>query len=372
MKVGIVCPYSLSWPGGVQGHVLSLSSHLQDLGCETRVVAPCDATPPAPEVISIGGSRPFDANGSIARLALGPGPFVRVGRTLAAEKFDLIHIHEPFQASASIFALIQAGRTPVVATFHAAAEELDHYKRFRAILMPLWRKIDLRAAVSPAAAELARKYFGGEYRILPNGVELERFAECEPSQREPSDFVVLFVGRLEPRKGCEVLLRSWAAIESSVSNARLWIVGTGPQESELREFASNARLRKVEFLGSVGTSELRRRFKGADVFCSPAVGGESFGIVLLEAMAAGTPVIASDLPGYSSVVAGGAGILFPPGDADSLTRAVVSLSGDHESSAALAANGKKRAAEFDWVRLANNVLAVYEETLTMGETTSAA
>lgn len=372
MRVALVCPYSLSWPGGVQGHALSLSAHLRNLGCEVRVIAPCDATPPSREVIAIGRSRPFDANGSIAHLALGPRPFLRVRHALDAGDFDVIHIHEPFQASASIFALLQARRTPVLGTFHAAAEELDHYRRLRPVLEPLWRRIAIRAAVSEAAADLAQRYFGGDYRILPNGVEVEAFAGARPSSRDPDEFVVLFVGRLEPRKGCADLIEAWKTVEARLPAARLWVVGTGPQEPDLRGAAAGAGLGRVEFLGSLETEELRSRFKGADLFCSPATAGESFGIVLLEAMAAGTPVLASGLPGYASVLKGGAGELFAAGNSTALAASLVALAEDPNRRRTLAKRGASRAAEFDWKVLAKDVLEVYEELLMTGDGKNAA
>lgn len=372
MKVALVCPYSLSWPGGVQGHVLSLSGHLRDLGCEVRIIAPCDATPPSREVIPIGRSRPFQANGSIAHLALGPRPFLRVRHALEAENFDLIHIHEPFQASASIFALVQSRCTPVLGTFHAAADELDHYRRFRPLLETLWRRITMHAAVSEAAADLARKYFGGDYRILPNGVEFDAFADARPVAKGTDEFVVLFVGRLEPRKGCASLIEAWKAIDARLPRARLWVVGTGPQEPDLKRAVVRAGLSSVDFLGSLETDELRRRYKSADLFCSPAIEGESFGIVLLEAMAAGTPVLAADLAGYATVVKGGAGDLFVAGDTAALAERVIALAENPERRSMLAKAGCARAAEFDWKVLAGEVLKAYEDLLKMGASRSAA
>lgn len=372
MKVALVCPYSLSWPGGVQGHVLSLSGHLRDLGCEVRVIAPCDATPPSHEVISIGRSRAFDANGSVAHLALGPRPFLRVRHALEAEDFDLIHIHEPFQASASVFALVQSRRTPVLGTFHAAADELDHYRRLKPVLEPLWRRITMRAAVSDAAADLARKYFGGDYKILPNGVEVDAFADARPVAKDPDEFVVLFVGRLEPRKGCADLIEAWKTVEARLPGARLWVVGTGPQELDLKGAVLGAGLSRVDFLGSLETEELRRRFKSADLFCSPATEGESFGIVLLEAMAAGTPVLAGDLAGYASVLKGGAGELFAAGNSTALAKSLIALAENPDRRSTLVKAGSARAAEFDWRVLADDVLKAYEELLMMGDGRSAA
>lgn len=363
MKVGLVCPYSLSWPGGVQGHVLSLSWHLRELGCDTRIIAPCDATPPAVEVSSIGGSHPFNANGSIANLSVGPRTFVRTRRVLLAEHFDLLHVHEPFQAGASVFALLHSGGVPVVGSFHAAATEMAPYRRLHALLSWLWRRIDLHAAVSPAAADLVRRYFGGEYRILPNGIEVSDFVEAKPADRDPDDFIVLFVGRLERRKGCKILLRAWQEIEETIPAARLWVVGTGPEEPSLREMVARAKCSRVEFLGSLDAAELRGRYRAADLFCSPAIEGESFGIVLLEAMAAGTPILASDLPGYRELLRDDVGKLFTPGDSESLRSELIAMWMDPRALRSFSERGRERVSEFDWKILAREVLSTYEEVI---------
>lgn len=366
MKVGIVCPYSLSWPGGVQNHVMSLTAHLRESGIDTRLIAPCDAQPPLTEVISVGSSVAVPANGSIARLALRPSSVLRLARILADEDFDLLHLHEPFQAGPTILSLLMAHRTPILATFHAAADELKQYEVLRPVLVPLASRLTERAAVSEAAAQLAAKYFGGEYVLLPNGVEVARFARAEPWPRPDERFVALFVGRLEPRKGCGVLLDAWSEVRSRVDDAHLWIVGSGPEREVLERKAADLDLGGVEFLGALGGPELASRFAAADVFCSPAIAGESFGIVLLEAMAAGTPVVASALDGYASVASGGAALLTRIGDPNELASAIRDIANDDALAARLSLAGRERASEYSWNSLIGKVVETYEEVIGRG------
>lgn len=361
MKVGLVCPYSLSWPGGVQTHVLALAPRLQEAGIDVRIVAPCDAAPPVPELIGTGPSIPVPANGSIARLAFGPSSVMAVRRILREERFDVLHIHEPFQAGASLLALSMAHGTPVVGTFHAAADELAWYRLLSPVLRAIASRITVRAAVSGAARALAEKYFGGEYVILPNGIEPAEFAGVDPYPRAAGEFVLLFVGRLEPRKGCEILLEAWPRIRSEVPGATLWIAGDGPEGDLLRERARSAGLESVDFLGRVSRDELAGRYRTADAFCAPSLGGESFGIVLLEAMAAGTPVVASDLPGYAEVVEDGRdGLLFERSDPEALAARVCELARDDGLRVQLASRGPARAAEFAWEALVPRVIEQYE------------
>ncbi len=276
---------------------------------------------------------------------------------------DVVHLHEPLQAGVSLYMLTLARRPPTVGTFHAAADRMPFYDWFRRPLYRLLERVDVLAAVSPAARELVRTHFGDEVasrvRILPNGLDVARFAVASRplAERGPT---VLFVGRLEKRKGCEVLLRAWPAILKTEPRAVLRVIGDGPLREDLESVASG--LSGVAFEGRVDDDTLVRAYGSARVVCVPSLGSESFGIVVLEAMAAGACVVASDLAGYRWV---GAGMvrLVPPGDPGALAGAVSELLRSDQEAERLSKGGRKRAADFDWERLLPDVVTAYEEAV---------
>ncbi len=360
--MALVCPYSLSVPGGVQGQVLSLARALRQGGHEATVLAPLDGggadqvLPPG-SVIGVGRSIPIPANGSIARLA--PGP-LSAGRTLAALghlRPDVVHVHEPLAPGPTWAALARA--EPKVGTFHRAGTV-----KGRALVAPAARRLcarlAVRAAVSVEAADTARLLAGGSYELIGNGVELERFAAAVPFPTGGP--TVCFVGRHEPRKGLGVLLDAFGRLEPGLG-ARLWVTGEGPQTAELRR--RFAPVGGVQWLGRVSDDELARRLAGASVLCAPSLGGESFGVVLVEALAARTVVVASDIPGYASVL-GSHGVLVPPGDAVALAEALgtalvdAGLGRGCGSPTALEA-AADRAARWSMRSVASRYLEVYEQ-----------
>lgn len=365
MRVGLVCPYSLSFPGGVQGQVLALAASLRRRGVEARVLAPCDGPPPETFVIPLGKSVPTAANGSVAPVAPDPAAQLRTIRALWDEDFDVVHVHEPLAPGPTVTTLLLRP-APLVGTFHAAGSQPAY-----TALAPLVRwgaqRLDLRVAVSEDARRLAADHLGGDYELLFNGIEVERFAAArpEPTGGRPT---VLFLGRHEPRKGLEVLLR---AVPHLPDDARVWVAGTGPATEELRARHHDPR---VEWLGRIDDAERDRRLAGATVFCAPSLGGESFGIILLEAMAAGTPVVASSIEGYAKVatVPGPDGVtppepaavLVPPDDPDALGRALADLLADPDRVTAQAVLGRARAAQFDLERLTDAYLAMYRDVMT--------
>lgn len=355
VRIGIVSPYSLSLPGGVQGQVLGLARALRRKGHEVRVLAPCDGPPPDAGVTPLGASLPTASNGSVAPIAPDISAQLRTMRALRDERFDVVHLHEPMVPGPTQTAILFKA-SPLVATFHAAGNT-GLYKAFRPLVRAAANRIEVRCAVSEDARETAEKAMGGRYVLVFNGVDPSEFEGVEPTPSpHPS---ILFLGRHEPRKGLEVLL---GALPHLPEDVRIWVAGEGPQTGELRErWADDER---IEWLGRISEEEKLARLLGASVFCAPSLHGESFGIVLIEAMAAGTPVVASDLPGYSNVArAGTDALLVPPGDSEALGEALRRVLDDDELSAALVRSGHGRAAEFSLDRLADRYVELYREAI---------
>jgi phosphatidylinositol alpha-mannosyltransferase len=351
MRVGLVCPYSLTIPGGVQGQVLGLARSLRGLGHEVRVLGPCDGPPPDAGVTPLGRSVPAAANGSVAPIAPDPSAQLRTIRCLRDEAFDVLHLHEPLVPGPCHTAILFRN-APVIGTFHAAGVSAA-YRWLGPGVRWGARKLDLRCAVSDDARQLAQRYLGGEYTLLFNGIEVEHFAKAEPW---PTDGpTIFFIGRHEPRKGLAVLLEAMALLPGDV---HLWVGGDGPETAELR--ARHGHDARIEWLGRIDDDEKAARLRGADVFCAPSLRGESFGVVLLEGMAALTPVVASDLPGYRNVArAGSDAVLVPPGDAAALARALEGVLADSSCSEALVGSGFQRAEEFSMDNLARRYAELY-------------
>lgn len=351
MRVGLLCPYSLSIPGGVQGQVMGLARTLRARGHEARVLGPCDGPPPAPFVTPLGKSVPAAANGSVAPLAPDPAAQLRTMRALWDEDFDILHLHEPFAPGPCMTALV-IKPAPTIGTFHAAGESFA-YKHMGAGTRFLNRRLDLRCAVSEDARQLASSAAAGQFTLLFNGVEL---ASYRSGESWPTDGpTIFFCGRHEPRKGLAVLLEAMAGLPGDV---RLWVGSDGPETAALRaHWAGDPR---VEWLGRLSDEEKVARLRGADVFCAPSLRGESFGVVLIEAMAAETPIVATELPGYANVARPGRDAeLVRPGDPKGLAAALTRVLTDHDLRKRLVASGRERAGEFSMDRLADRYLQLY-------------
>jgi len=363
LRIGLLCPYSLTTPGGVQGQVMGLARALRKMGHEVRVLGPCDGAPPDTFVTPIGESLPTVANGSIAPLAPDPSAALRTIRVLRDEQFDVLHIHEPLTPGASITALVMR-TAPIVATFHAAGESLS-YKYLSAPLKGFASAIDHRVAVSKDAVLLAQRYIGGDYQILPNGVELDRFiASSQNTSITHGDSSLIrrsifFCGRHEPRKGLEVLLQAHATLPDNVD---LWIASEGPETERLkREWAGDSR---IMWLGRISDAEKAKRLSQADVFCAPSLGGESFGVVLIEAMAAATPIVASALDGYMNVATHEIdALLVEPNDPAALEVALRRILLDQELAHRLVLRGQERATGFSMVQLASTYVDIYRRVI---------
>jgi len=355
IRVGMVCPYSLSLPGGVQGQVLGIARAMRAMGVEARVLAPCDGPPPESWVTPLGASVAAAGNGSIAPIAPDPSAALRTIRALRDERFDIVHLHEPFVPGPTLTALLFSDG-PLVGTFHRAGA-IAGYRVMRRPGRWAARRLALRCAVSTLALETARNAFGGDYELLWNGIDVDVVSAAAPWPTTGP--TVLFLGRHEPRKGLAVLIE--AVVRYGVE-ARVWVASEGPQTAALREETlGDARF---EWLGPVGEQEKLRRLRGADVLAAPSLHGESFGIVLLEGMAAGTAVVASDIPGYANVARPARdALLVPPGDAAALAAALrQALAGGPEIKA-MRESAYERASEHSLRALAQRYLALYEPLL---------
>jgi len=365
--VGLVCPYDFEVPGGVQYHVRDLAEHLIGQGHHVEVIAPGDEDAGGPDYLTLcGRAVPVRYNGSVARLAFGPVTSSRVTRWLEQGDFDVVHIHEPLSPSVSVLALL-AAEAPVVATFHASSLRLRAMQAAYPLVRPLLEKIIGRIAVSEAARRTVTTHLGGDAVIIPNGVEVDDFAHATPrpewrgTEEAPT---VAFLGRIdEPRKGLPVLSTAMEEVLRQRPGTRLLIAGPGDVEAA-RDRMSPEVAAASTFLGMVSDEEKAAMLASVDAYIAPHIGGESFGIVLVEAMAAGAPVIASDLPAFTAVLDGEAnGRLFTTGDAQACARTILDVLGDPAQRARLRAAGQARARHYDWSVVAAQITAVYETVI---------
>lgn len=356
LRIGLVCPYSLTIPGGVQAQVLGLARVLRRMGHEARVLGPCDGTPPTTYVTSLGKSIPTAANGSVAPLAPDVSASLRTMRALRDEDFDVLHVHEPYAPGPTMTALL-LDLSPSVGTFHAAGDSAS-YHYGRRPLRWLGTHLDARCVVSKDALELVERYFGpGDYEMMGNGVELDRYRSAVPTKTDRP--TIFFCGRHEPRKGLAVLL---AALSELPADLRCWVASDGPETAELKaRYAGDTR---IEWLGRISEDEKISRLAGASVFCAPSTHGESFGVVLIEAMAAGTPIVSTNLPGYLNVATPGQdALMVPPGDTAALAAALRRVLADDELGNELRANGAVRAEDFSMASLAERYVAIYRRVV---------
>lgn len=370
MKIGIVCPYAWDVPGGVQFHIRDLADHLIRLGHDVSVLAPADdETPLPPYVVSAGRAVPVPYNGSVARLNFGFLSAARVRRWLQHGAFDVIHIHEPASPSLGLLAC-WAAQGPIVATFHTSNPRSRAMIAAYPILQPALEKISARIAVSEYARRTLVEHLGGDAVVIPNGVDVDFFSSAEP-KAEWQGRTIGFIGRIdEPRKGLPVLMKALPAILAEVPDARLLVAGRGDEEEAVAALPAELRSR-VEFLGMVSDEDKARLLRSVDLYVAPNTGGESFGIILVEAMSAAAPVLASDLDAFAQVLdQGEAGELFTNEDADALAAAAVRLLGDPARLTELRERGTRHVRRFDWSTVGADILAVYE-TVTTGATSVA-
>ena len=362
MKVGLVCPYTWDVPGGVQAHIHDLAVALIGLGHDVSVITPADDEGSLPPyVVSTGRAVPVPYNGAVARMAFGPLSARRVRRWLRDGDFDVVHVHEPTTPSLSLLASWSFDG-PLVATFHTSVQRARTLAAAYPILQTALEKISARIAVSESARRTLVEHLGGDAVLIPNGVSMATFADVEPFPGWPGEGGALgFLGRFdEARKGLPVLLGAFEQLAVSRPGLRLLIAGPGDQD-EVRRSLPPEFLDRVELLGQVSDVDKGRMLRSVDVYVAPNIGGESFGIVLLEAMAVGTPVLASDLDAFAAVLdAGRSGRLFATGDSDDLADQAAVLLDDPAARAALIPLGKATARGYDWSTVARDIVRVYE------------
>ncbi|HEY3603653.1 MAG TPA: glycosyltransferase family 4 protein [Sporichthyaceae bacterium] len=369
MRVGLVCPYSWEVPGGVQAHIRDLALALLALGHQVEVLAPADedAVPALPDwVVPAGRAVPVPFNGAVARLAFGPVTKAKVRRWVRDGNFDVLHVHEPTVPSLSLLACWGA-TGPIVGTFHMSHERSRAMAAAHGMLQPFLEKIIARIAVSEPARRTLVEHLGGDAILIPNGVAVGHFAGAEPLPGWPgADGALGFLGRFdEPRKGFDVLSAAMEKLVLDRPGLRLLVAGPGEQEPALAAMSPAVRAR-VTMLGLVSEADKARMLRSVDLYIAPNVGGESFGIILTEAMAAGAAVVAADLDAFRRVLDDGAvGTLVDVGNPDALAAGIGGLLDDPARRAAQAAAASVSVQRYDWSRVAADVVAVYE-TVTAG------
>ncbi len=362
MKIGLACPYTWDVPGGVQIHVRDLAEALVDLGHDVSVITPVGDESALPSyAVDAGHAVPVPYNGSVARLLMGPVSAARVRRWLREHDFDVLHVHEPTAPSVSLLACMLADG-PIVATFHTSNPRSKILTAAHGALQPSMEKVRARIAVSEAARRTLVEHLGVDAILIPNGVSIPTFQRAVPLPEPVSNgSTVVFLGRIdEPRKGLDVLLAALPTLVARCADARLLVAGPGDGEAVLDRVQPDLRNR-VHLLGLVSDADKPRVFRSGEVYCAPNTGQESFGIVLLEAMAAGVPVVASDIDAFRRVLDDGrAGRLFPVADAASLAHTLADLLADPAQRGRLAGRGRAVVAAYDWTVIAKQIVGVYE------------
>jgi len=371
MNIAQVSPYDYSYPGGVNTHISQLSIQLAKMGHHINVLAPCSnkkALPNTEGIIPLGKTIPWISNGSVARITISWWLLPKVKTTLEEGRFDIMHFHEPLFPSLPWMVLPQS-RSINVATFHAYYGRSIGYWFWKPLCTWYYKKIDGKIAVSESAKGFVSSYFPGDYNIIPHGVDLERFSTEVAPIEELCDgkLNILFVSRLEKRKGITYLLKAYQRVKEEIPQSRLIVVGPG-NTSRYKDWVNEVNLKDVVFTGHVSYSDLPRYYRTADVFCIPATGQESFGIVLLEAMAAGKPIVASNIPGFASVLDHDVeGLLVPPKDKEALAEALLSLLKDQDLRQQMGIAGRNKAERHGWESVAQRTMDYYMDILNGGK-----
>ena len=371
MKIALVSPYDFAHPGGVPSHIASLERHLTQMGHEVKIIAPSSKaiTTFGDRFIPIGKPRPIPSSGSIVRISISLRLASTIKEVLEREKFDIVHLHEPFMVMLCS-AVLRFSNAVNIGTFHAADGNPGYkwgWPIGTMLLKRRRRKLNGKIAVSRSAMNYASKYVPGQYEIIPNGVDIERFSpEVAPMEQYcDGKQNILFLGRLEHRKGLKYLLEAYQLVKREIPDSRLIVVGPGTKLlGGYKRWVKRNHLEDVVFVGYISEEDKPRYFKTADIYCAPSTGHESQGIVLLEAMAVGTPIVASNLEGYADVVTHGQeGLLVPPKNSAELAKALVFLLKDKSLRQEMGARGRITAEQYSWERVARMVCDYYMRVL---------
>ena len=368
MKIAMVSPYDFTWPGGVTIHVSQLSRELGRSGHEVQVLAPHSPSRECQDqdlLVPLGRSVPLPSNGSIARVSLSLWLARRIRALLQREQYDIIHLHEPM-APILPLTVLEYSNTVNVGTFHACRNRQHLYKMSRPVIKRWRSRLHGSIAVSPAAMRYVSGAFPGDYEIIPNGIDVDHFSQWAAPwpQYQDGKTNIIFVGRLEKRKGLRYLLEAYGRLKWDTPDLRLVVVGPGNPDKDSYHVLSSQNLQDVEFVGRVPYEDLPRYYASADIFCSPATGGESFGIVLLEAMAAGKPVVAADIEGYRGVMQHGQqGLLFQNKNVESLATQLETLIGNPDQRRVMGERGRATAQRYRWQVVARRVEQYYEQCI---------
>ena len=369
MKVGMVSPYDYQRPGGVGEHVRNLATELRSRGVDVKVLAPAAGAQKSPidGLVALGRPIPVPANGSVARISLSFHLSRRIREVLAAEAFDVLHIHEPLMPALPVTMLRLNQASATVGTFHAYARQNLGYYYGRPILRRQFKRLDACIAVSEPARSFVARYFPGDYAVIPNGIDPQRFRpEVTPAAgiAHPQRRTILFVGRLEERKGLSTLLDAYQLLRQVRADCQLVVVGDGALRRGYERRVEEEGIPDVRFCGFIPEQEKPGYLTAADIYCAPNTGKESFGVILLEAMASGRPVVATAIDGFRQVLTEGReGLLVPPGDDGAMATALARLLDHPEQRLEMGRAGRAAAVGYAWPLVADRVLEVYQAAL---------
>jgi phosphatidylinositol alpha-mannosyltransferase len=369
IRIGMVCPYGWDTPGGVQTHIRDLTQHLIDEGHYVSVLAPISDESISHEDYVVNAGKPISipVNGSVARVIFGPIASSRAKQWIASGDFDLLHLHEPAIPSLSLLAC-SAAEGPLVGTFHVSTPKKKAIYAIGPILEPIVEKLTARIAVSELARSTLKDHFETDAVVIPNGIDGQKFSNAKVLEKFSGDYTVGFIGRFEePRKGLQVLIDSLPIVARFIPNVRYLIAGPGESKDFLKEIDPQLRNR-IKFLGRLTDEDKASFLKSIKIYVAPNTGGESFGIILTEALSAGTAVVASDIPAFEAVLENGeAGALFINEDSEDLAKTLVSMLKDDQKRNRLASNGKLSAQKYDWQVVAEQIESVYEMAIAGGQ-----
>ena len=369
IRIGMVCPYGWDTPGGVQTHIRDLTQHLIDEGHYVSVLAPISDESISHEDYVVNAGKPISipVNGSVARVIFGPIASSRAKQWIASGDFDLLHLHEPAIPSLSLLAC-SAAEGPLVGTFHVSTPKKKAIYAIGPILEPIVEKLTARIAVSELARSTLKDHFETDAVVIPNGIDGQKFSNAKVLEEFSGDYTVGFIGRFEePRKGLQVLIDSLPIVARFIPNVKYLIAGPGESKDFLKEIDPQLRNR-VKFLGRLTDEDKASFLKSIKIYVAPNTGGESFGIILTEALSAGTAVVASDIPAFEAVLENGeAGALFINEDSEDLAKTLVSMLKDDQKRNRLASNGKLSAQKYDWQVVAEQIESVYEMAVAGGQ-----